>query len=479
MDTQEALRQLEQFRLQVYDSFDHRPDALMDLIDAIASNTTARSVVELSLNPHFRREYSSVYDAIDHFFQASSPEQAAVERRQKEQDLMRIIVQTLPVPQGRSFWLFGMDATSVARQYAPTLPDRGFVYQPNPIAGNKPVTIGHQFSVLALLPEKETGDPAWIVPLVVRRITTQETETQVGAELVKTLMDDESLPFHDDLCVQVVDSRYGHAKFLSPVARHDNLVTMARLPGNRTLYRQAPTVPKAERGSGRPKSYGERFVLSEPSTWHEPDEVTQTTHTSRRGRTYIVHIEAWYNMLMRGKRGYPMHHNPFTLLRVRLLDAEGQPAFKRTMWLIVLGQRRHELSLLEVYEAYRQRYDLEHYFRSGKQRQLLTSYQTPDDEHEENWWQIVQLAYVQGWLARSLVNSLPRPWERYLPQPKSGVASLTTVQRDFGRIIREIGTPASEPKPRGKPPGRAAGTRLEPRERHPVIKKGDKVPKVA
>jgi len=69
MDTQEALRQLEQFRLQVYDSFDYRADALMDLIDAIASNTAARSVVELSLNPQFRREYSSVYDAIDQFFQ--------------------------------------------------------------------------------------------------------------------------------------------------------------------------------------------------------------------------------------------------------------------------------------------------------------------------------------------------------------------------------------------------------------------------
>ena len=31
---------------------------LMDLVDALSSNTTARSVVELSLNLLFRREYS-------------------------------------------------------------------------------------------------------------------------------------------------------------------------------------------------------------------------------------------------------------------------------------------------------------------------------------------------------------------------------------------------------------------------------------
>ncbi len=53
---------LEQFRLEVYDWFPHRADALMDLLDAQSSTTAARSVVELSLNPLCRREYSSVHD---------------------------------------------------------------------------------------------------------------------------------------------------------------------------------------------------------------------------------------------------------------------------------------------------------------------------------------------------------------------------------------------------------------------------------
>ena len=62
MDAKQTITQLEQFRQRVYRSFDLRADATMELIDALSSNTTARSVVELSLSPYFHRHYSSVND---------------------------------------------------------------------------------------------------------------------------------------------------------------------------------------------------------------------------------------------------------------------------------------------------------------------------------------------------------------------------------------------------------------------------------
>jgi hypothetical protein len=224
MDANQTITQLEQFRQRVYQGFDKRADAIMELIDALSSNTTARSVVELSLSPYFHRHYSSVNDAIDNFFNGSSPQDSEAERRQKEREMMRIVANQLEPPQGRKFWLFGMDATSVPRRFANTLSDRGFVYQPNTLRGNKPVTIGHQYSHMAFLPEKTAkASPPWIVPLLVRRITTQETEAQVGVEQVTALMNDETLPFHDDLCVQVEDSRYSTPQFLSQVGKHDNL----------------------------------------------------------------------------------------------------------------------------------------------------------------------------------------------------------------------------------------------------------------
>ncbi|MCP5097702.1 MAG: hypothetical protein GY943_19315 [Chloroflexi bacterium] len=55
--------------------------------------------------------------------------------------------------------------TAQPRQFAHTLADRGIVYQPTLIKGNKPVTIGHQYSTTVYLPEAEAGmSPSWIIP---------------------------------------------------------------------------------------------------------------------------------------------------------------------------------------------------------------------------------------------------------------------------------------------------------------------------
>ena len=115
---------LEQFRLDLYEALPYRRDTLLDLLDALAGNTTARSVVELSLSPFFRREYSSITDGTDNFFQATTPEQEAEARREWEQKLVRVIAPYLAQPQKRKYWLFGVDVTSLPRPYAGRLADR-------------------------------------------------------------------------------------------------------------------------------------------------------------------------------------------------------------------------------------------------------------------------------------------------------------------------------------------------------------------
>jgi hypothetical protein len=50
-----------------------------------------------------------------------------------------------------------------------------------------------------------------------------------------------------------------------------------------------------------------------------------------------------------------MHHYPFTLIRAVVLYRPGQPVFKCALWLIVLGERRGKLPLLEGWEAFEQR----------------------------------------------------------------------------------------------------------------------------
>jgi len=465
---------LQQFREELYQLFKSRPDALLELLDALCGSPWARSVVELSLSPLFRREYGSLYDAIDQFFQSRDPGQAAEERREWEQELARLVGRYLPVPQRRGFWLVGTDVVPLPRPYARTLADRTFVHQPNPVGSNAPVAIGHPYSVVALLPEKELPDaPPWVVPLQARRVTSAEKGPGVGAEQLKGLLEDAQQPFHGALCVNVSDSGYSGVEFLGPLGALPNLVNVVRVAENRVFYRAAPP-PVGRPGQGHPRWYGERFALQEATTWGPPEEEVETTWTTQRGKTHRVQIQAWRNLRMRGTREYPMHRYPFTLIRARVLDEQGQPVFRRTLWLIVLGERRGEVSLLEAWEAYGQRFDLEHYFRFGKQRLLLASFQTPEVEHEENWVTLVQLAMVQLWLGREIAGVRLRSWERYLPVRRSGVASPSQVQRDWERIIRLIGTPAQPPKRRGKSPGRSRGTSPGRRPRRAVIKKAPK-----
>jgi hypothetical protein len=128
-----------------------------------------------------------------------------------------------------------------------------------------------------------------------------------------------------------------------------------------------------------------------------------------------------------------VHKEGVIFFYVGRLMTRGSRYFKNTLWLMVLGKRRREIGLSRGYEAYLQRFDLEHFFRFGKNKLLLDRYQTPEVEHEENWWELVCLAYTQLWLAALLAATSPRPWERYLPALKHrAIPGPAQVQREVG-----------------------------------------------
>lgn len=475
---------LEQFRAEIYEALPNRRDTLFDLLDSLSSNKTAQSVVELSLSSLFRREYSSITDGIDNFFQSTS-EKKYGKRSDWDVKLSGIISTQIPVPKERKFYLFGLDVTSQPRPFAETLSDRTYVYQPNMLS-KKPINIGHQSSLLAYLPEKGEKTPPWIVPLNVCRVSSEETKNEAGLKQVKEILLNEKLPFVGELVVLIGDTDYSSRIFLGGIygdeedetgnRKSDNQVVIVRVSSNRTFYHAPPEI-EGKKPVGHPTWYGDPFRLKDEDTWGEPDEEESTTWKTHKGKEYTVHILCWHDIRMKGTTAHKMNEYPFTLVRVEVVDETGKPVFKRPMWLLVMGKRREEVSLVEAWEAYGQRVDLEHFFRFGKQRLLLNSYQTPDVEHEENWLQIVQLAYIFLWLAAELVEDLPRPWEK--AAPKGEMASPSRTQRDFERIISQFGTPANAPKPRGYSQGRAIGDKQQKRERHTVIKKGQKSPTTA
>ena len=163
---------------------------------------------------------SEAADAAQAVSEVADAAQAMIEARQArtllEHKLLSAIVPYLPSPQKPAFWLFGVDVTSQPRQFARTLEDRGFVYHPNAIKGNKPVTIGHEYSLLAYFPEKkEAATSPWIVPLSTRRVATEQDKELVGIEQLELLMNDKDFPFQNQLSALVGDTSYSKRAFLA------------------------------------------------------------------------------------------------------------------------------------------------------------------------------------------------------------------------------------------------------------------------
>ncbi len=139
-----------QFREKIYQFFSFRRDAAMELVDSLASNTQAKSVVELSLNPVHCRNYCSITRSIDEFYAGWSQKNKQPQNKQ----LMEILSECCLSLQKRPYNLFALDCTSNPRVFAKTLSDRGVVHAPNSIYNNLLIIIGHQYSMAVYLPEK-------------------------------------------------------------------------------------------------------------------------------------------------------------------------------------------------------------------------------------------------------------------------------------------------------------------------------------
>ena len=212
------LHKFKKFRQKIFSCFHARSDALIELMDALAGNLTARSVVQLSLNPAFRRQYGSIHDAISNF---------AVEPTQDADIEQCLIEQCSPTTTTQPFHLIVLDCTAAPRKYANTLNDRGMVYAPTIIPGNKPVTVGHQYSIMGFLPEQapENENIPWMLPLSTRRVATQTNGIIVGARQLKAAMSH----LTKELTVILGDTAYSSPHFIHEVQQHENAVLIARL----------------------------------------------------------------------------------------------------------------------------------------------------------------------------------------------------------------------------------------------------------
>ncbi len=446
------LEGIKTFRENVYANFSARGDASMNLLDALSSHGhRCNSVIGLSEAKYFDRKYSSITDAIADGLPATDWKKMEELVYKEAQTNDRVVL----IP----------DCTPNARPFSRSLEDRHITHFPNPAPSNKPICVGHQYSVVGLQPNDPQGEGSpWLLPLLVDRVSSNQKGNEFGMNQISCAIND--LKLHKKLVISIGDSLYGTAVCRQAVSNHDNWAHIFRLNSKRNVYAQ----PTADN-----KRYGQKMQLNNSDSHINEDEKLKFSRTMKSGKKVSVSMKIWNKLMFRGSRLYKGYKHSVTVYQVCVTDSDGLSLYKRPLWLCLSGSCGNKISAEEVYDYYVSRYDIEHYFRFGKDKLLMNTYQTPDVSHEQNWWKLCSLAYVQLYLARNNVPLLPKAWERYLPSYRdkdkkniSNIATPTQTQRGFSYLLAEIGTPARSCKPRGNPQGRASGEVQPKRKRHEI-----------
>lgn len=418
----EHFNKLIQFRQAAYEQLGNARDALFELTDAVIQQRHIQSFAELSCAPAFRRRWPSVYEAL----QDGQPDRNG---------LLRLYLQQVP---GTERLLLAGDHTAWERLWAHTLSGRSYQHQPTPIPGRRPITIGHGYSTIAIIPELHGS---WALPLLHERITNQKPVERAGQQLRRVCQRLAVRP------LSLWDSEYGCAAFLKATADIpvDKLI---RLRTNLCL--EGPTKPY--KGRGQYPKHGFKFNFKDPATWWKPDE--ESSANDPLFGPLIVRL--WKGLRFKQALACPMF-----VAQIERLQAPGTRRKPKILWFAWIGEEPPA----QWWSMYTRRYPIEHWYRFAKGRLHWTLPKLATAEQADRWSDLMPLITWELWQARSWVHDCPLPWQRPQANPCPG-----RVCQSMQNILVAIGTPAQVCKTRGKSPGWPKGRQRTQRERYDLIR---------
>ena len=423
------LNKLKDFRQEAYALLGCERDTLFELCDAVLLTPALNAFAELSLCPAFRRQWPSLYKAL----QRGRPDRTS---------LVQLYMRHLPT-EGR--WVFAGDHTAWPRLSAPTLRERTVEHQPNKIPAAKPITVGLGFSTLVAVPEAQGS---WALPLLHERITPEETPCgKMKAQLAQVCQYTPQRP------LVMLDAEYGNAPFVKECADVP-CDLLFRLRPNLRLY----TAPGPYQGNGRPRKHGRAFKLRDARTWGKPTE-TLDVDDPELGHVHV----SLYTKLHFEKAA----DQPLWVVHIERPQARGTRRDPRSLWVAWVGQAPPPLA--DWWKQYLRRFVVDHWYRFLKQRLYWTLPHLKTPEQAECWSDLMPLITWQLWLARPITLDKPLPWQK--PQAR---LSPGRVRQSLGAVLSQISTPTCAPKRRGKSLGWPTGRvrRMAPRYR--IVKKSKK-----
>lgn len=424
------LSTLKRFRHEIYDCCMQAKDALFNTVDALISEPQACSLPELSQSPCFERRWPSIYEAF---------EDGRIDRTR----LQDVFLRYLPAPQKETRLWIGIDASNIARPAARTSADRTAVPVHNLPKGKQAMTYGWQFSTVVALPDPTSS---WTYILDQQRVASSTTAIHVAFRQLSEI----ALRVPKSTVV-ALDRGYDSA-WLWCRCSSLPIGVLGRLKRNRCLYRPAPP-PTGKRGF--PRKDGARLQPKDPTTHGQPDGTVECADA--KGRS--VQISWWQHLHVKEARWLQL--SVIRVVRPYAADTKRDP---RVSWFVWLGDQQADL--VEIALGYARRFGQEHGYRFDKQALLWEKPRLRTPEQFERWSQVVAIAHNHLVLGRWLVEPELRPWES-----RHRAATPQQVRRGFRKLLRELGTPARSPQPRGKAIGRKKGANVRKAERMAVVKK--------
>ncbi len=449
--------------------FPYNTDASIEIIDALSSNISSQSQIKITLSEFFTRHHTSLSHAISSYYKPRNMNVNDSKKLKQDVDknIQNVLCQYLE-KHAKDYNLFAIDVTPHKRPYAKKLTDKSFVYSQGTISSIKPIVIGHKYSYVNYLTEENH----WALPIDIKRVATTDKDTIVGVEQWTNIINDENNHLNDKASVGVFDSAYSNAYAISKCVetKSKNSIFIARIRGDRVLMRPSVTESKGKRG--RPSIFDIKnpFKLKDNNTWGKPTDSQEVDWQTKKGKNHRVQITMWDNLRMRGHKDTRIQHTPLTLVRINVSDKDGKDIYKKPLWLLMAGNWPIDWFICRYWYFYCARFDIEHYFRFGKQRLLMSAFQTPDTSNEENWMIFVMVAYHQLYHARIIARNLPNAWEKNKVSNQEALPP-SRVQRDMPRLLKELPTITTEVKARGIPKGREAGETTKTRADSQVVRK--------
>ena len=291
--------ELNLFRNNLFENTPKKSACVLNLLDSLcADGRRVKSVVELSTSKYFQRNYCSVTRAITEGLE-SIDWKSCLNKISSDRSTLT------------AYRRFVLDVTSLSRPHSIKLKDRSCVYSPNPTPGNKPITIGHQYSVLAELPQGRGAERKnWIIPRSCKRLSSSENGTVLGIQQMKEIQ--KELGLEQERTLIIGDRAYGSKECLAELDLSSHLL-LCRSRNNRVIWKKSKLAESDKKARGGQQYYGDKMNLGKPETHLPAEGSAQFEYQTRTRKTILVQAQYWDQMVYRSskKANYVGHENEF------------------------------------------------------------------------------------------------------------------------------------------------------------------------